>query len=103
MSDLDTNISATALKALSVLDFVGEQRRPVTVADVADVVAGLLNARADLGQTGFMSQIGLVQENSTLLSNPPEIAQGAVTTSLPYRVPSISLEKSVDLTGICLG
>ena len=30
MSELDTNISATALKALSVLDFIGEQRRPVT-------------------------------------------------------------------------
>jgi len=35
MGELDTNISATALKALSVLDFVGEQRRPVTVAEVA--------------------------------------------------------------------
>jgi len=35
VSALDSNISATALKALSVLDFVGEQRRPVTVVDVA--------------------------------------------------------------------
>ena len=35
MNEPDTNVSATALKALSVLDFVGEQRRPVTVADVA--------------------------------------------------------------------
>ncbi|MGO4841007.1 helix-turn-helix domain-containing protein, partial [Rhizobiaceae sp. 2RAB30] len=32
---VDSNISATALKALGVLDFVGEQKRPVTVAEVA--------------------------------------------------------------------
>ena len=36
MAELDTNVSATALKALGVLDFVGEQRRPVTVAEVAE-------------------------------------------------------------------
>jgi len=35
MNDVDSNISATALKALGVLDFVGEQRRPVTVNEVA--------------------------------------------------------------------
>ncbi|RDJ21305.1 IclR family transcriptional regulator [Bosea caraganae] len=35
---LDTNVSATALKALGVLDFVGEQRRPVTVAEVASAI-----------------------------------------------------------------
>ena len=39
MSELDTNISATALKALSVLDFVGEQRRPVTVAELPQASA----------------------------------------------------------------
>lgn len=32
---VDSNVSATALKALGVLDFLGEQRRPVTVAEVA--------------------------------------------------------------------
>ena len=31
----DSNISATALKAFSVLDFVGEQRQPVTAGGVA--------------------------------------------------------------------
>ncbi|WIY52597.1 IclR family transcriptional regulator [Devosia sp. YIM 151766] len=35
MSTLDTNISATALKALSVLDFLGEQQRPLSVIEVA--------------------------------------------------------------------
>ena len=35
MAAADTNISATALKAFSVLDFVGEQRGPVTAAEVA--------------------------------------------------------------------
>lgn len=35
MSTLDTNISATALKALSVLDFLGAQRRPLSVIEVA--------------------------------------------------------------------
>lgn len=35
MNETDSNVSATALKALSVLDFVGGQRRPVTVNDVA--------------------------------------------------------------------
>ena len=38
MNEPDTNISATALKALSVLDFIGEQRRPVTVAEVAAAI-----------------------------------------------------------------
>ena len=32
----DTNVSSTALKALAVLDFIGEQRRPVSVLQVAD-------------------------------------------------------------------
>ena len=54
MSDLDTNISATALKALSVLDFVGEQRRPVTVAEVA---AGIGADRA----TAYRMLMTLVQ------------------------------------------
>ncbi|MEX1180536.1 MAG: IclR family transcriptional regulator [Cucumibacter sp.] len=34
----DSNISATALKALSVLDFIGEQRRPVAVVEVAKAI-----------------------------------------------------------------
>lgn len=36
MADLDSNISATALKALTVLDFIGEQKRALTVQDVAE-------------------------------------------------------------------
>ena len=36
MSETDPNISATALKAFGVLDFVGEQRGPVSVIDVAN-------------------------------------------------------------------
>ena len=36
MTEVDTNISATALKALNVLDFIGEQRRPLSVMEVAD-------------------------------------------------------------------
>lgn len=38
MNDPDTNVSSTALKALAVLDFLGEQRRPVTVGDVATAI-----------------------------------------------------------------
>lgn len=36
MNEIDGNISATALKALNVLDFIGEQRRPLSVMEVAD-------------------------------------------------------------------
>lgn len=36
MADLDGNISATALKALTVLDFIGDQRRPLSVQEVAE-------------------------------------------------------------------
>ncbi|MDF2372943.1 MAG: IclR family transcriptional regulator [Rhizobiaceae bacterium] len=36
MVEIDTNISATALKALSVLDYVGEQKHPVSVAQAAE-------------------------------------------------------------------
>ena len=54
MSELDTNISATALKALNVLDFVGELRRPVTVAEVA---AGIGADRA----TAYRMLMTLVQ------------------------------------------
>ena len=35
MPKVDSNVSATALKALSVLDYIGEQRRPVSVPQVA--------------------------------------------------------------------
>lgn len=35
MPNADSNISATALKAFSVLDYVGEQRQPVTAAGVS--------------------------------------------------------------------
>ncbi len=36
MADIDGNISATALKALTVLDFIGEQKRPLAVNEVAE-------------------------------------------------------------------
>lgn len=36
MADIDGNISATALKALKALDFIGDQRRPISVQDMAD-------------------------------------------------------------------
>lgn len=36
MSDTDSNISATALKAFTVLDIVGARAKPVSVQDVAD-------------------------------------------------------------------
>jgi DNA-binding IclR family transcriptional regulator len=38
MNEADPNVSATALKALAVLDLMGEQRRPVSVAEVAEQV-----------------------------------------------------------------
>ena len=36
MGEADSNVSATALKALAVLDLMGEQRRPLSVAEVAE-------------------------------------------------------------------
>lgn len=62
MSDMDTNVSATAIKALSVLDFVGEQRRPVTVLQVADAM-GVDRATAyrmlmTLVQAGYIRRDG---------------------------------------------
>lgn len=61
MPEVDSNISATALKAFSVLDFVGEQRQPVTAANVA---AGLGVDRATayrmlmtLVQAGYVSRV----------------------------------------------
>jgi DNA-binding IclR family transcriptional regulator len=56
---LDSNISATALKALAVLDFVGEQRRPVTVNEVA---AGVGADRA----TAYRMLMTLVQSGYVL-------------------------------------
>ena len=38
MGEADSNVSATALKALAVLDLMGEQRRPLSVAEVAERV-----------------------------------------------------------------
>jgi len=38
VTETDSNISATALKALAVLDLMGEQRQPVTVGEVAEKV-----------------------------------------------------------------
>ena len=36
MGEAELNVSATALKALAVLDLMGEQRRPVSVAEVVE-------------------------------------------------------------------
>ena len=36
MTEIDGNISATALKALLVLDYIGQQRRPLTVQEVGE-------------------------------------------------------------------
>ncbi|TCL71416.1 IclR family transcriptional regulator [Rhizobium sp. BK251] len=36
MADIDGNISTTALKALAVLDFIGEQKRPLSAQEVAE-------------------------------------------------------------------
>lgn len=36
LNAIDSNISATALKALSFLDFIGEQRRPISAGRVAE-------------------------------------------------------------------
>jgi DNA-binding IclR family transcriptional regulator len=38
MGEAESNVSATALKALAVLDLMGERRRPLTVAEVAEQV-----------------------------------------------------------------
>ena len=62
MATIDTNISATALKAFSVLDYVGAQHGAVTAAEVA---AGLGVDRATayrmlmtLVQAGYVSRTG---------------------------------------------
>ncbi|BCP53946.1 DNA-binding transcriptional regulator KdgR [Kaistia sp. 32K] len=58
MREVDSNVSSTALKALSVLEFLGEQQRSVSVQDVA---AGLGSDRttayrmlATLVQSGYV-------------------------------------------------
>jgi DNA-binding IclR family transcriptional regulator len=60
--DVDTNISATALKALSVLDYVGEQRRPVTVLQVAEAMgadrATAYRMLMTLVQAGYVARDG---------------------------------------------
>ncbi len=60
--DADTNISSTALKALSVLDFIGEQRRPVTVLQVAEGIgadrATAYRMLMTLVQAGYISREG---------------------------------------------
>jgi DNA-binding IclR family transcriptional regulator len=60
MTEIDSNVSATALKALNVLDFIGEQRRPLTVMEVADAI-GVDRATAyrmllTLVQSGYVSR-----------------------------------------------
>ena len=59
MNDVNSNLSATALKALGVLDFVGEQRRPVTVGEVA---SGIGTDRA----TAYRMLMTLVQSGYVL-------------------------------------
>lgn len=60
MTEIDSNISATALKALNVLDFIGEHRKPLTVMEVADGI-GVDRATAyrmllTLVQSGYVSR-----------------------------------------------
>src|SRR5262245_31266343 len=58
MNGADSNVSATALKALAVLDFIGEQRRPITVAEVAGAIgadrATAYRMLLTLVQSGFV-------------------------------------------------
>ena len=62
MPEIDSNISATALKALSVLDYVGEQRRPVTVLQVAAALgadrATAYRMLMTLVQAGYVARNG---------------------------------------------
>lgn len=60
--DADTNISSTALKALTVLDFIGEQRRAVTVLQVAEGIgadrATAYRMLMTLVQAGYVTREG---------------------------------------------
>ena len=60
MDDIDTNISATALKALKVLDFIGEQRRATSVLEVAEGIgadrATAYRMLMTLVQAGYVSR-----------------------------------------------
>jgi DNA-binding IclR family transcriptional regulator len=60
--EVDTNVSATALKALSVLDYIGEQRRPVTVLQVAESMgadrATAYRMLMTLVQAGYVARDG---------------------------------------------
>jgi DNA-binding IclR family transcriptional regulator len=62
LSEIDSNISSTALKALSVLDFVGEQRRPVSVLEVAEAIeadrATAYRMLMTLVQAGYVARSG---------------------------------------------
>ncbi|MGO1075015.1 IclR family transcriptional regulator [Inquilinus sp. CA228] len=60
MGEADSNISATALKALAVLDFMGEQRRPVTVNEAAEGIgadrATVYRMLMTLVQAGYVAR-----------------------------------------------
>lgn len=60
MTEIDSNVSATALKALTVLDFIGEQRRPLSVLEVAEGIcvdrATAYRMLMTLVQAGYVSR-----------------------------------------------
>jgi DNA-binding IclR family transcriptional regulator len=60
MNEIDSNVSATALKALGVLDFIGEQRRPLSVLEVAEGIgadrATAYRMLMTLVQAGYISR-----------------------------------------------
>lgn len=62
LTEIDSNISATALKALSVLDYIGEQRRPVSVMEVAEAIgadrATAYRMLMTLTQAGYVTRDG---------------------------------------------
>ena len=62
MPDIDGNVSATALKALAVLDYIGEQMRPVTVQEVSRALnadrASAYRMLMTLVQAGYATREG---------------------------------------------
>jgi DNA-binding IclR family transcriptional regulator len=62
MGDVDSNVSATAIKALSVLDYIGEQRRAVSVQQVAGAIgadrATAYRMLMTLVQAGYVAREG---------------------------------------------
>ena len=75
MGQADSNVSATALKALAVLDLMGEQRRPLSVAEVAERVGADRATAYRMLMT--LVQAGYVRRDESPEALPAEL-QGAV-------------------------